>query len=531
MLTRLVRLATAAVFGGAAAILVLTALAPAQPARAANFDRYVAPEGRDDTDCSNSALPCLTPQYAINEASSGDVIRIAAGVYTDVHTLAFTTTDPYSFTQIAFISKTLTVSGGYTISDWLTADVVANPTVFDAQGHGRGVTVFGSGTEVVTVTGLTLTGGDYSGLGNPIGVAFRNCRFLGADCGGGFYATRAQIHASNLTVVGNIVSRNRDLGRGGGLALESTLAGSTLDNLTVTGNQAPSVSSYGGGLALDATSSVAINNSTFVGNSAKSGGGGVSIIDPVGQIQMIGVRLETNASGEGAAVYAETYSPSNISLHQVEALTNATSAGDVFTFHIYGDNLHELHFRNVLIAGTTVTFSVPSSGLIHAEVGYHLIGEVTLDAAHVTAAGNEGIALLEVQAVTTGITSTLSSGVVMAAFTNTLVTDLPALFLPAEYEPSQITITADHTLTENVPAISTGVIGSPTIVLTNTVVGQPRLNGDYFPRAFSAAIDAGRNVGEGVDASGAPRDGLPDIGALEAPADTYKRVYLPLLRK
>lgn len=526
------RLALATAIGAVAAACVLFALAPSHPARAANFDRYVAVGGRDDTDCSDASLPCLTPQYAINEASPGDVIKIAAGVYVSVTTHAFTTTGAYSFTQIAFISKTLTLSGGYTVTDnWAAANPAANPTVFNAGGAGRGVTVFGSGTEVVTVTGLTLTGGDYTGLGNPSGVSFRNCRGNSVDCGGGFYAARVRLYASHLTVTGNIASRTNLASYGGGLAIEETLDGTALEAITVTHNLVGSILTYGGGLALYATGSITVTDGWFQGNSAALGGGGISIVNPTGQIRVLDTTLQQNAALQAAAVYVEYQTDSTVELAQMQLISNATSAGDVIALEVYGAGLNRLALNNILIAGTSVTFTVPSRGLIRGEVGYAPDAKLLVDATHITAAANEGITLLEMQAVTTGVTSTLSSGVFTAALTNTIVSGLPALFLPVEMEPSHITITATRTLTEGVPAVSTGLVGTPAITLVETVAGQPRLGADYRPRAFSAAIDAARDVGTTVDASGAARDARPDIGALEAAPGTMTRVYVPSLLK
>lgn len=44
-------------------------------------DRYVAPSGNDSGDCSQSALPCLTIQYAVDQANEGNTVHIASGTY------------------------------------------------------------------------------------------------------------------------------------------------------------------------------------------------------------------------------------------------------------------------------------------------------------------------------------------------------------------------------------------------------------------------------------------------------------------
>jgi hypothetical protein len=49
-------------------------------------------------------------QYAVDQVSDGDEIRVAAGIYTGISARA-------DVTQVVYISKTVTVRGGYTTTN------------------------------------------------------------------------------------------------------------------------------------------------------------------------------------------------------------------------------------------------------------------------------------------------------------------------------------------------------------------------------------------------------------------------------
>ena len=53
-------------------------------------DRYVATTGTDTGDCQAILSPCLTLQYAINQAAANDTINVAAGTYTVAGLVAVT---------------------------------------------------------------------------------------------------------------------------------------------------------------------------------------------------------------------------------------------------------------------------------------------------------------------------------------------------------------------------------------------------------------------------------------------------------
>jgi hypothetical protein len=122
---------------------------------------YVAITGTDSDDCSAPGSACRTVQYAVDQAGEGDEIRVAAGTYTDLSARPGVTWPVYMpVTQVVYISKTVTVHGGYTTTDWTTSDPGANPTTLDAQRQGRAVYITGNivcDAELTESAGVTQT--------------------------------------------------------------------------------------------------------------------------------------------------------------------------------------------------------------------------------------------------------------------------------------------------------------------------------------------------------------------------------------
>ena len=103
--------------GSAASAAVVASRERVEFAHAPAAELHVCPSG-----CTYS-----TVQAAVDAATAGDVIKVATGVYTDVSTRQ-------GVTQTVYVSKTVTVRGGYTTTNWTVSDPDANPTTLDAQG-------------------------------------------------------------------------------------------------------------------------------------------------------------------------------------------------------------------------------------------------------------------------------------------------------------------------------------------------------------------------------------------------------------
>lgn len=222
---------------------------------------YVAPDG----DCSGMS-PCFGSVQAAVDAvdDPADMVKVAAGTYTDIH-------QRETITQVVYISKTIIIQGGYTLDFIDPPDPIAHPTTLDAQGQGR-VLLITTGV-TATIEGLRITGGKIAGGGGGIYVAgsnvtlnnntiISNTAFNDGD-GGGLHLVD-----STATLNGNTISANRASGEGGGLYMHGSRA--TLEDNTISANTAGD----GGGICLW-LSSVTLNGNTISTNVARDYGGGL----------------------------------------------------------------------------------------------------------------------------------------------------------------------------------------------------------------------------------------------------------------
>ncbi|MCX7682094.1 MAG: DUF1565 domain-containing protein, partial [Anaerolineae bacterium] len=129
--------------------------------RAITGTRYVAPYGSDlYNNCTRPEYgPCATPQHAVNQALPGDTILVAEGIYYGA----------VGTGEVVSISKQVALFGGYMVGDWNERDPVAHPTVLDARGRGRVVSI--SGPISPTLEGFHLRNGRVDGPGAGLYIA------------------------------------------------------------------------------------------------------------------------------------------------------------------------------------------------------------------------------------------------------------------------------------------------------------------------------------------------------------------------
>ena len=425
---------------------------------------YVAP----GAECGE-VEPCYAKiQQAVDAAMPFDSIKVASGNYTDISIRPrddYTTTGVV--TQVVYLTKSLSILGGYTPDNWNTPDPESNVSKLDAQGDGR--VFYITGDINPKIAGLHITGGDAAGLGGD--------RLGGMDSmGGGIYVWK-----SLVTLENNIIYNNTAQG-GGGLFIDGPTWGFP-----------------------DEPGAVIMDN-TIISNTATSGGGGINVSASAAIIS--GNLIQNNQAKMGGGLEAWLSSPY---LYQnIISDNTAEQTGGGIRFQ-WGDPT----LVNNVIVSNHVENKHPEIG-----TGLHIDG-ANLTMSHNTIARNtsgddKGIGVYFVDLEDWGqptiyMTNTILADQTLGIFANGVST-----------------LTVNGILWHNTPITITT---SPTAVLSvnHQHRGDPLFASDgYHLMAGSAAIDKGLESGISVDIDGEPRPAGAgyDLGADEL----WIKIYLPLVQ-
>lgn len=490
--------------------------------------RADAPLYVDDDNCPNAGTgatgdPYCTIQSAVDAAADSADIRVAAGTYTGTQKVK--AQNGYVYTQVVLIDrKSITVTGGYDSGDWSVApDPDANPTIVDAERSGRGITVLGTKSQVVTLDGLTVTGGDYTGSGNPAGQAFRGCTGTGFDCGGGLRVERVRLILRDMIVFDNIAARIDQYRptQGGGMDTRELQPGSLIEHSKFISNTAGGDRGYGGGINL-MYSPVTIKESLFEGNYATDSGGGLTIhIDSPVRLENTSFKNNTAEDSGGAIFNEQGYcdlKEKYLVMDRGYLTGNEAWDGAALTIkqsRSWGKDCGAT-LNNLILAQNKTDGTSPSQAVISVA---NFKEHYPLLINHLTAAENEATTFLHLFAGR-------DSEVFTATVNNTLVFS-SAIGISAEQVSGTMTIIAQNPLFSDVADGYHVLGGAPDFVLLNQVAGDPMLGADYHLTWGSAAIGAGFGAGVYHDIDGDHRSAsAPDIGA-----DEMVRVFLPFLTR
>ncbi|MEM7534443.1 MAG: right-handed parallel beta-helix repeat-containing protein, partial [Chloroflexota bacterium] len=252
-------------------------------------------------DCGGVA-PCYdTIQASVNASIAGDTIKIAQGTYT---TLGLT---------VVYVTKGITLTGGYTNTNWDVAYPVTQTAVIDAENapRRRGIYIDASNVSTVTLTGLTIQRGNAN------------------DRGAGIYSNYSHVVLRNNQILSNTTAY------GGGIyAIRGSL--SLYENLFLNNS-----GSYGGGIYAN-SSSTTMHHNTFQNNSGNDGAG-IYLIH--GIATLIDNIFEGNTGRTGGGIYLDGKSSSFL-LKDNLFENNSASYGGAMSSAENGMTLINNTFRN-----------------------------------------------------------------------------------------------------------------------------------------------------------------------------------------
>jgi parallel beta-helix repeat protein len=521
----------------------------------------VATTGSDTPGCGSQATPCQTVQYAVDQAQTGEEIRVASGTYTGVQGRAAPAgyNGPTVITQVVYISKTVTIRGGYTTAFTDPPDPETNQTTLAAQGDGR--VLFITGDISPTIEGLCITSGDAAGLsGDP----------WWNDVGGGVYVISATATISNNRVYSNTVAV-----AGGGLYL--LYSDATLSGNTVISNTAD----YGGGLFLCSSAATAtVSNNHVYNNTAAVAGGGLHLLHSDATLSGNTV-ISNTADSDGGGLYLE-FSDATLSGNTVTANIADSDGGGLYLDH-----------RAAILSGNTVISNSASwdgGGLFLNYSTATLSGNTVISNTTDYRGGglylNHGVATLSGNTVISNTADYRGGGLYLDHGADTLINNviadnqanangsglymwgsLPRLlhttiarnsggdgsgvYVTVDFYGNYSTVALTNTILVS-HSVGITVTGGNTATLESTLwhgnttpwsgnvihnndyTGAPRFDTDgYHLLDGSEAIDKGVNadVDTDIDGDSRPQGSAPDLGADEFMSALGHEVYLPIILK
>jgi len=442
-------------------------------------ERLVSPGGIDAGDAITN--PCASIQYAVDVAEAGDVIKVSSGTYSGSQDRS--NRWGVLTRQVVHIDKGVILRGGFPPGDWATNDPIAYPSVIHALGDGRPVSVVNAGPEPVVVDGFTLTGGDYTGLGNPPGVANQACARNGGDCGGGLFVQGSSLHLLNCSIQGNVAGTN-SFSDGGGVYLWD-VRDILIEDTIIAGNLGPG---FGGGLYVHyQLSPCHIRNTILATNSAGAGGGIALSANIEAPVVIEDSLLVANRaqSGGGGALYANLVADGlNLSINRVKMQDNsALEPGKAIVLNSAGPRAPTAHFANLLLTRNSSEPGAPdddTESLIALGQGFT---SLSVFFSQITAADNPVSTFLLADAG-------WYDNAILVGLENTLLVGFDTAFA-AQDVPGQNTVQVAHTntLAHNVTNLHHSLGGAPVFVSINPLSGDPMLDADYRPQVGSAAVD------------------------------------------
>lgn len=419
---------------------------------------FVEITGDNNTDFNSVTASALRNALAI--ASPDSLVKIAG-------TCAGAVAQGGS-TQVALMTQTLTLAGGYTNTNWSINDPSAYPTVLDAQGTGRVLSI----TVAATVQGLTITQG-----------AINN------ENGGGIFANDA-LTLTNVVVYSNTARVPfNGLNGGGGVYIgnEATISGTTF--------YSNSTGSRGGGAYF--LRPAMVTSTLFSSNYAQYDGGGAWFNDVSGVTATV---FSTNqaANGGGAYFWYESYITNTLFVSN----SASNKGGGIYFDWVARVNSSSFQANRAVYGGAV---SLSSDGTSDRRLRNVLFADNIASSGMGTAVYHDTNANLRLTHITIGTTNLVTGSAIYVNKARTTISDTIIASHTIGIENASGTITSSYNLFSNLGTPYSGTIA----VKTNNLVGKARFvapdKGDYHLQSGSPGINAGVNASFSVDYDGDPR--------------------------
>jgi hypothetical protein len=470
--------------------------------------------------CDFSAI-----QAAVDSAMDGDVIKVAAGTYTDINVRPRSDITNTGFvTQVVYISKSITIQGGYTTAFIEPPNPDTNLTKLDAQGQGR--VIYITGEVNPTVEGVYITQGNATGLGGDTSWNATN-----TDAGGGIYIV------SGTATISNVVLFKNSGGVGGGIYLRNN--STVIENNSIFSN---TTTHSGGGIYVDSSAPI-INHNVISANIASHSGGGSSLVNNQGLFSDNAVISNTAGYAGGGLILgnSETILKGN---NIVDNQAGGPGGGLLLTQSSVTLNRNTIR-RN--ISGVDNTFGGNGGGLFLTNSNPLLSNNIIADNEIIgDTIFDQGSAIYIRASSPRLLHTTIARNIGYGG----------GIFIDDDPTPSTVVLTntifVSHTVGISVSAGHTAKLestlwgteswangvntsGLGVIVQNNDYVGNPMFvnftSGDYHLMNGSDAINKGITAGVIVDIDGENRNTPPDLGADEYVGSYNSQTYLPVITK
>ena len=442
-------------------------------------------------------------------------------------------------TQVAIVSQTITLAGGYTPTDWSTAYPITQPTTLDAAGGGRVILA----SAAATLQGLIIKGGNISGNGGglfaTLPLTISTVIIVGntasSDGGGAWFGQSARVSGSsfvsNTGFLGggalfdgpasvsdsSFVGNHGGVGGGAAFSQLAVVSGSEFSRNTAhdgggasfsgqtsvsdsgfTGNW---VNANGGGAIFWTTAT--ISGSRFAGNAAQVGTGGGAM---VGAAVITGTSFVNNSAGAGGGAGINGFTSISGGAFRGNSAQNAGGGA-----YVSGD----LSARNTLFARNVAT---TTGSAIEVMAGSGATAGLTLIHATISGSGAASGSAIHINRSSVFYPAN-------AVLTNTIIRNYATGIALVNGAASE-----DYSLFDNVVTPRTGPVTAGGYSITGTAAFVNAADDDYRLGTGSSAIDAGVDAGVATDFKGTPRP----IGAgFDIGYDEYipPRAWLPFLRR